>query len=252
MRSRARLAAAIGAAFSLAGCSLIYSVGDISSVGPSNADGGSSDGTTTSDGRIDGGSSSIAFVAASSRSSDQASESATTATPSGTLPGDFVWVVVIIDEEASMTPPPAWQKAAMSIDNNLGFAVEVFDFVATATDPPYTVSFNMTGDWSMTASVYRNAEPTFDVDPTITAASPPYNAAPVTTRSAGDYVLYAYIGESGDGTWTTPSGLTMRSQTDYIFNADVLQAAIGPTANEAAGYSSSSHGFAITAAIAHQ
>jgi len=200
----------------------------------------------------------ISFVAASSASSVTASSSIDISKPTGTVTGDFVFAMLAIDDgSATPTVPSAWNLATRATDAMYGFETFAWYFFASASEPAsYTITLPSAIDWSVTLVAYAGVQPTspFDVMPSMTkVASPPYTAAAITTTVPNALVIFGFVGETGDGSWSASSPLVSRAQEDYLLAADMLLASPGSSGAQSASYSDgASPGMVLVGALAPQ
>jgi len=263
-----RTIGAFAAGALLSACSLLTSLSDLGSSADGGGDAhldvlasdalsdaldarGESSVTDASDAAIDAGS--ITFTASSGNTSSVASSVATVAKPTGTLPNDFVWVLVAVDESnVTITPPSGWNVATQVTDNTNGFVLVAYDFFAGVAEPAtYNVGLSAAFDWSVSVATYRNVNASpFDVGASgVLLASAPFPLSSIATTVPNALMLAGVVAESGDGTWSITPPLTSRAQTDFILAADLLMPSPGMTGAQSVLYSTTSPGLVILAAL---
>ena len=83
------------------------------------------------------------------------------------------------------------------------------------------------------------------------SAAPPYVASAIATTVANAVVLFGYVDETGDGTWTPPAMLQTRAEEDFLLAADLDLSTQGSSGTPSAGYSTSaSPGMIVVGALA--
>jgi len=240
-----------------AGDAAVDVAGDVASEAAPDAAADATDAAQETDAPLDGADAGmIELVASASASSTNPSATVMVQKPTNTALGDFVWILLCFDDEtATATVPGNWQTETQLTDLNVGFQTIAYSFFAGPSEPStYSITLSASLDWAILAVTYSGVRATtpFDVTPSFAqlGASTTFTAPSMTTHVAHALALYAFTGESGDGTWNVAAPLTARAQQDFVLAADMPVATPGAVAAQSVGYSSSSRGMALTAALA--